>query len=1152
MEIKNKVIANKRLLVANRGEIATRIFRAATELNLRTVAIYSHEDRFAVHRFKADEAYKIGQAGDPLGAYLNWHQIIEIAKKHKVDAIHPGYGFLSENADFAQACRDADIMFCGPTANVLRLFGDKLFAKKAAKSAGLKIIPGTVDPVPDVATAKAEAAAIGYPITLKALAGGGGKGIRVVKSEEELVQAFERAQSEAKSSFGRMDIYLEKTIVHPKHVEVQIAGDAHGNVVHLYERDCSIQRRHQKVVEIAPALGISTETREQLLNDAVTLAKSVNYVGVGTVEFLVDQSGTAYFLEVNPRIQVEHTVTEMVTGIDLVQASIVLAAGRGMSHPAISIHDQASIQCRGVAIQCRITTEDPLKDFAPDTGRILAYRPAQGFGIRLDEGLGTSGGIVTPYYDSLLVKVTAHSLDLYGAARKMQRALKEFRIRGVKHNVPLLLNIIAHPKFIEGSFDTGFFENHREVFTFPEPKDRATKLLNFIGNVCVNNPHQFANKLTPPDVKVPTLKIASEPKAKRVTAKSVFAETGAKGLNDWLRKQHKLQLTDTTMRDAQQSLFATRLRNFDIVGASDFYREHGEDFFSLEVWGGATFDTCLRFLKEDPWERLAMLREKIPNTLLQMLLRGDNAVGYTNYPEWVIRDFIRLTVEAGLDLFRIFDCLNNPSQMAIAIDEVKKRGAIAEACVCYTGDITDPKRTKYSLKYFVNVAKELQRMGTDILCIKDMAGLLKPHAASILVRALKEETDLPIHLHTHDTSGNGVAMLYAAAEAGCDIVDGAISSMSGLTSQPSLNALVAALQNSDRLPEIKLETLDELAPYWEAVRSLYIAFDPGMNASTTRVYKHEIPGGQYSNLYDQARKLNVSAAEFYDLTERYQEVNELFGDIVKVTPSSKVVGDMALLLQKNGLTGPRFIEEKPKLDYPDSVVSFFKGHMGVPFGGFPEDVRKLVLGENPPPPEKPPVGKEDSLESVRTDLGKLLGYTPNDRDVLSYRLYPKVFLDFCRDRQQYGEVDILPTHVFYYGLKQNQEIEVDLEPGKTLIISLAGLSEPLANGKRKIFFQLNGFPREIEIQDENLQASARRRPKCDAMNIKHIGASMPGKVLDLKVKEGAIVKAGDVLMVTESMKMEYAVTAKESGKISRILVAKGDMVEDGDLMIELA
>lgn len=1154
MEAQGKVIANKRLLVANRGEIAIRIFRAATELNMRTIAIYSHEDRFAGHRFKADEAYKVGNKGDPLGAYLNWKSIIELAVEKKIDMIHPGYGFLSENPDFAKACADNGILFCGPTPHILHLFGDKLEAKKVAIETGVRVIPGTEKPVETLEEATSFCRSIGYPVTLKALSGGGGKGIRAVSSESELREAFDRARSEAMSSFGRSEVYLEKNIRPAKHVEVQIAGDVQGQVVHLFERDCSVQRRHQKVVEVAPALGISEQTRQALLRDAVAIAKHVKYVGVGTVEFLVAEDGSHYFLEVNPRIQVEHTVTEMVTGKDLLQMSIMLPAGRSMSHPAMGVRSQDDIRLHGVAIQCRVTTENPENNFAPDTGVILAYRPAQGFGIRLDEGFGTHGGIVTPYYDSLLVKVTAHSIDSFGATQKMVRALKEFRIRGVKTNIPLLLNIVAHPLFTAGKVTTQFLETHPEVFAFHPPRDRATKILRYVAEVTVNNPHKLANKINPrePDqYQLQSRSIQSSPKS-GPNAKEVFDKGGVKALQEWIQKSKKLLVTDTTMRDAHQSLFATRLRNYDIFQASSYYRDATPGFFSLEVWGGATFDTAMRFLKEDPWERLSRLRKEIPNALLQMLLRGDNAVGYTNYPEWVVRDFIRLTVDAGLDVFRIFDCLNNPAQMAVAIDEVKKRGAIAEACVCYTGNVIDPREQKYTIRYYTDIARQLESMGADILCIKDMAGLLRPRAASTLIKALKESCGLPIHLHTHATAGSSEATLLAAAEAGCEIVDGAVSSMSGLTSQPSINALVASLEGTDRCPDLSMAHLDELSRFWETVRAQYHAFDPGIKATSTDVYEHEIPGGQYSNLYDQAQRVGVKAAEFYALTQRYAEVNQLFGNIVKVTPSSKVVGDFALLLQKHSLTGPKLMQDKPQLDYPDSVVSFFKGHMGIPYGGFNEDLRQLVLGPKAQGPEKPPVSSDDNLEKAREELrGLLNGKTPSDQQVLSYRLYPKVFKEYLSFLQEFGAVEALPTDVFFYGLAINREVEVELEAGKTLIISLNGITEPDENGIRRVFFQLNGFPRTLEIEDEAHASPRSKKPKAESTSPLHIGAPMPGKILDLRVSEGQSVEQGQIVVITESMKMEYAITAKSKGTIAKVWAAKGEMVEEGDLLIEL-
>ncbi len=1144
----------RRLLVANRGEIAIRIFRAATELNIRTIAIYAHEDRFALHRYKADEAYKIGDLGDPVGAYLNWQRIVATAVDLKVDAIHPGYGFLSENADFAAACAAEGIKFIGPSAAILRTFGDKIAAKKAAVAAGIPVIPGPLEPVATADAAKTIAKQIGYPVMLKALAGGGGKGIRIVNNDQELVEAFARAKSEAKNSFGRDDIYLEKTIHAAKHIEVQILGDTSGQVVHLFERDCSIQRRHQKIVEVAPSLSISSTTRDLLLDSSVKLGKAVGYVGVGTVEYLVTDDGQAYFLEVNPRIQVEHTVTEIVTGVDLVQASIMTADGKPLSHPTIGISDQSSVTCRGVAIQCRVTTEDPKNNFVPDTGRITAFRPPQGFGIRIDEGHVTAGGVVTPHYDSLLVKVCAYGPDLYGAARKMHRALTEFRIRGVRHNIPVLKNIVAHPNFVAGKADINFLQQHPEVFSSPVSRDRASKILRFIADVSVNNPHSLPSKIYAGerDASPPVLRQNLLPKNPPLTAKQVFAKSGASGLVDWIKQQDHLLLTDTTMRDAHQSLFATRLRTRDILRCADYYRDMASDLFSIEMWGGATFDTCLRFLKEDPWERLQQVREKIPNALLQMLLRGDNAVGYANYPEWVIRDFIREAVNCGLDIFRIFDCLNNPEQMAIAMDEVKKQGAIVEACVCYTGNVISPKENKYTISYYTSIAKRLVAMGTDILCIKDMAGLLRPEAARVLITALRETVDVPIHLHTHDTSGNGVAMLTAAAQAGCHIVDGAVSSMSGLTSQPSLNALVAALEGTKHAPSVSLEVLDELGRYWEVVRSMYQAFDPGIKATSTRVYEHEIPGGQYSNLYDQARSVGVSAQEFFELTERYKEVNDLLGNIVKVTPSSKVVGDFALLLQKHHLTGPQFRDSKPQLDYPDSVVSFFKGHMGTPYGGFPDDVRALVLGQNPAPPQKPPLENTGSRSEAVARLQDRLGREATDQELLSYVLYPKVFHDFVAHQLQYAKVDTLPTPVFFYGIKPNDEIEIDIDPGKTLVVSLQGISEPDQKGYRTVFFSLNGYPREVRILDSNVQTAGVQLRKADLTSPLQIGAPMPGKVISVPVQKGEKCDKGAVLLVTESMKMEYVIHAKQSGIIKDICVKVGDQVESGDLLLEMS
>lgn len=1149
----------QKILIANRGEIAIRIARASTELGIRTVSIYSHEDRFALHRFKTDESYKVGIEGKPLDAYLNIDGIIKVALNAGAEAIHPGYGFLSESAELAEKCAENNIVFVGPSPEVLRAFGDKVAARRTATLAGLKIIPGTAEPLKDLQQATELGLKMGFPLTLKAVSGGGGKGIRMVEKVEDLKEAFARSSSEAMSSFGRADLYIEKKIVNPKHIEVQILGDKKGHIVHLHERDCSIQRRHQKVVEVAPAIGLADNIKKNILQQAVDVSKYVNYVGIGTVEFLVSEDGQAYFLEVNPRVQVEHTVTEMVTGVDLLQASILVAAGVTLDDQRIGIKSQDEIICRGAAIQCRITTEDPLNNFAPDTGRIIAYRPAAGFGIRLDDGIGTSGGEVTPHYDSLLVKVTSFGKDLPQAANKMHRSLSEFRIRGVKHNISLLKNVVKNNDFLAANINTSFFETHPDLFKYNIPRDRATKILNYIGEVTINDPHGLvAHRKHLVDYAVPKISVGDpelqEFRRDRVlskNAKEIFDEGGVDALKTWIRSKENLLLTDTTMRDAHQSLFATRLRSKDIFQATAFYREYAHQFFSLEVWGGATFDTSLRFLKEDPWERLAKIREQIPNVLLQMLLRGDNAVGYTNYPKWVIQEFIKETVQTGLDVFRIFDCLNQPHKMKTAIEEVKKQGAIAEVALCYTGNVIDPRETKYTLKYYLSVAKELEKMGADILCIKDMAGLLRPNAAKKLITELKEHIDLPIHLHTHDTSGIGVSMQREAAKAGCDIIDGAVSSMSGLTSQPSLNALVASLEGNVKYPEVPMEVLDRLARYWEGVRNMYQAFDPGVKSTSTGVYTHEIPGGQYSNLYDQALKVGLTSDEFYELTKRYKEVNDLFGNIIKVTPSSKVVGDMALLFQKHGITGESFLSEKPVLDYPDSVISFFKGHMGVPYGGFREDVRKVVLGEDAPPPQEIEVDENDSLETVKAELSQSMGREVSTSEALSSRLYPKVFKEFISHRNQFGKTDDLPTTVFFHGLQEGLEIETDLEPGKTLIISLDSITEPNENGKRYLFYNLNGFSRKISVLDQKSDAASQVRPQANTSDPRHVGAAMPGKVLEVKVKLGDKVEVGQVLLVTESMKMEYAVSAKLAGVVKQVHVKVGEQLNGGDLLVEI-
>lgn len=1149
----------EKILVANRGEIAIRIMRAATELGLKTVGIYAYEDRFSLHRYKSDESYRIGAEGEPLKAYLDGDAVIAVAKSCGAQAIHPGYGLLSESGDFARKCISAGIEFIGPDPETLDKFGDKIKAKKAALEAGIAVLAGTEHPLDSIEEAKLAAKEIGFPVLLKASHGGGGKGIRVIQNESDLDSAFEMAKNEALSSFGYAEIFLEKMVVSPKHIEVQILGDKFGNIVHLFERDCSIQRRHQKVVEVAPAVGISNEVKSKLYDMALKIARHVGYQGLGTVEFLVDQSGEGYFLEVNPRVQVEHTVTEVVTGVDLIQASILVAAGRKLSHASIGIDSQESVSLRGVAIQCRITTEDPKNNFAPDTGTIIAYRPSAGFGIRLDEGLGTSGGFITPHYDSLLVKVTSSGKDLLAASRKMARSLAEFRIRGVSTNIPLLQKIVVHPEFQSGKFNVDFLVKNKELFVFKEPRDRATKLLRYLGETIVNNPLDADKDLRPKRIDFSiTDKLLSERNLTNTqrppTAKQVFDQSGAKGLVDWIKGRDELLLTDTTMRDAHQSLFATRLRTKDIMTACPLYRDYGQDFFSLEVWGGATFDTALRFLKEDPWERLEKIREQLPNSLLQMLLRGDNAVGYTNYPSWVVRDFITQTVRSGLDIFRIFDCFNQADKMKVAIEQVKKEGAIAEVSVCYTGNVAGRNEEKYTIDYYVGKAKEFESMGADILAIKDMAGLLRPRAVNLLVTALKEHTSLPIHLHMHDTSGLGISVLREATRAGVDIVDGAVSSMSGFTSQPSLNTLVASFEENERAPKHDSLSLEKLSRYWEQVRTLYACFDPGIKSTSTEVYRHEIPGGQYSNLYVQAQKVGLTPNEFYSLTQRYEEVDKLFGRIIKVTPSSKVVGDMALLLQKSGYDVERLMREKPDLDYPDSVRSFFAGKLGTPLGGFNQEVKSMVLDDTDgrEPSEDKSSVLVDSFDQAKKDLETFLNRPATNKDVLSYRLYPEVYKDYVRHSEKFGvATKELPTTAFFYGMKQGEEIEVDLETGKTLYINLRGVSEPDPKGKRKVFFLLNGFGRDVEVFDQACKGVVESRPKADPLSDLDIGAPMPGKIIKINVKSGDLVERGHVVVVCEAMKMQYEIKAKSCGSVDDVYVKEGDQVEGGDLLARL-
>ncbi|ALF10024.1 pyruvate carboxylase [Parageobacillus thermoglucosidasius] len=1138
-----------KVLVANRGEIAIRVFRACTELDIRTVAIYSKEDTGSYHRYKADEAYLVGEGKKPIEAYLDIEGIIEIAKTHDVDAIHPGYGFLSENIQFARRCREEGIIFIGPNEEHLDMFGDKVKARHQAKLAGIPVIPGSDGPVHSLEEVVHFAETYGYPIIIKAALGGGGRGMRIVRSKSEVKEAYERAKSEAKAAFGSDDVYVEKLIERPKHIEVQILGDYEGNIVHLYERDCSVQRRHQKVVEVAPSVSLSDELRQRICEAAVKLMKNVGYVNAGTVEFLVS-GDDFYFIEVNPRIQVEHTITEMITGIDIVQSQILIADGYSLHSKEVGIPKQEDIRINGYAIQSRVTTEDPLNNFMPDTGKIMAYRSGGGFGVRLDAGNGFQGAVITPYYDSLLVKLSTWALTFEQAARKMLRNLREFRIRGIKTNIPFLENVVQHPKFLSGEYDTSFIDTTPELFVFPRRKDRGTKMLTYIGTVTVNGFPGIGKKKKPVFDKPRIPKVDHREPIPNGT-KQILDEKGAEGLVKWIKEQNRVLLTDTTFRDAHQSLLATRVRTIDLVRIAEPTARLLPNLFSMEMWGGATFDVAYRFLKEDPWDRLLKLREKIPNILFQMLLRSANAVGYKNYPDNVIREFVEKSAQAGIDVFRIFDSLNWVKGMTVAIDAVRQTGKIAEAAVCYTGDILDPGRPKYNLDYYKTIAKELEQAGAHILAIKDMAGLLKPEAAYVLISALKETVDIPIHLHTHDTSGNGIYMYAKAIEAGVDIVDVAVSSMAGLTSQPSANTLYYALEGTKRAPEINIQGLEQLSRYWEDVRKFYQEFESGMNSPHTEVYMHEMPGGQYSNLQQQAKAVGLGD-RWDEVKEMYRRVNDMFGDIVKVTPSSKVVGDMALYMVQNHLTEQDIFERGETLDFPDSVVEFFEGYLGQPHGGFPKELQRIILKGREPITVRPGELLEPvDFHKLREELYHTLDREVTDFDVIAYALYPKVFLEYAETVKKYGDISVLDTPTFLYGMRLGEEIEVEIEKGKTLIVKLVSIGQPQADGTRVVYFELNGQPREVIIRDESIKSAVVERIKADRTNPNHIAATMPGTVVKVLVEKGERVNKGDHLMITEAMKMETTVQAPFSGVIKDIYVKNGDAIQTGDLLIEL-
>ncbi|MFD2208702.1 pyruvate carboxylase [Virgibacillus halophilus] len=1138
----------KKVLVANRGEIAIRIFRACTELGLRTVAIYSQEDSGSYHRYKADESYLVGSGKKPIDAYLDIEGIIKIAKQVGVDAIHPGYGFLSENIHFAKRCEEENIIFIGPSSEHLHMFGDKVKAREQAQKADLPVIPGSDGPVRSMEEVEAFGEKHGYPIIIKASLGGGGRGMRIVRSATNLSEAYDRAKSEAKAAFGNDEIYVEKLIEHPKHIEVQIIGDKHGELVHLYERDCSVQRRHQKLVEIAPSVSLSKTMRQSICEAAVRLMKNVDYTNAGTVEFLV--TGEAfYFIEVNPRVQVEHTITEMITGIDIVQTQIKIADGQRLSDPDLAI-EQDKIQCNGYAIQSRVTTEDPLNNFMPDTGKINVYRSGGGFGVRLDAGNGFQGAEILPFYDSLLVKVSTWALTFEQSAQKMVRNLKEFRIRGIKTNIPFLENVMVHPKFMNGQYDTTFVDETPELFVFPKRKDRGTKMLTFIADTTVNG----FEGMTPqkkPDFETPKIPKIDYLQPVPDGTKRILEEQGPEGVVDWLKERKEVLLTDTTFRDAHQSLLATRVRTKDIVKISESTARLLPELFSVEMWGGATFDVSYRFLKEDPWDRLLKLRKLMPNVLFQMLLRASNAVGYKNYPDNVIKQFVEKSASAGIDVFRIFDSLNWLDGMKPAIQAVRENNKIAEVAICYTGDILDASRTKYNLQYYKQLAKDLEESGAHILAIKDMAGLLKPEAAYQLVSELKETVGLPLHLHTHDTSGNGIYTLARAIDAGVDIVDVACSSMAGLTSQPGAQSLYHALEGKDRQPKVNVEAFEKLSSYWEDVRSYYKEFESGMKSPHTEIYFHEMPGGQYSNLQQQAKAVGLGE-RWNEVKAMFRKVNDMFGDIVKVTPSSKIVGDLALFMVQNNLTEDDIYEKGEAIDFPDSVIEFAQGYIGQPYQGFPQELQRIILKGKKPISERPGALLEPvDFKELNQKLFKQLDRQVTSFDMIAYALYPKVFMDYHRFTAKYGDVSVLDTPTFFYGMRLGEEIEVEIEKGKTLFVKLVSISEPRSDGTRVVYFELNGQRREVVVRDHNISSDVLARPKKDPDNDKHIGATMPGTVVKVLCQKGEKVQKGDYLVITEAMKMETTIQAPSAGVIKDIHVQNGEAITVNDLLLEL-
>lgn len=1146
----------QKVLVANRGEIAIRIFRSCTEIGLRTVGIYTFEDRYSLHRYKADESYQIGSDKEPLKPYLDIEAIIKLAKEIGADAIHPGYGFLSENARFAQRCADENIIFVGPDVSVLKSLGDKVTAKKVAIENKVPVIESNTKDLIDEQTAIGEASRIGYPVMLKAASGGGGRGMRVLRNEEELKKAFTESKREALNAFGDDTVFIEKFIENPKHIEIQIVADNHGDMVHLFERDCSVQRRYQKVIEFAPSHNLKQETKEKLYKYALDICGAVNYNSIGTVEFLVDEDGSIYFIEVNPRIQVEHTVTEVVTNIDLVKAQLFIAGGYHLSDKQIKIKDQESLKINGFALQCRITTEDPSNEFQPDYGTITTYRSASGFGIRLDAGSLYQGVTISPFFDSMLVKISASGRTLDGACRKMRRALAEFRIRGVKTNISFLDNILEHPGFRDGSATVNFIATHPELFKLKETRNRATRLVEFLGDVVVNGNPDVKEITKKPDFIKPAIPAFDANAAYPKGTKDLLTELGPEKFAEWLKQEKKIHFTDTTMRDAHQSLLATRMRSIDMLKVAEGFARNHPETFSMEVWGGATFDVCLRFLKENPWERLQLLRKAMPNILLQMLIRGSNGVGYTAYPDNLVEKFVAEAWENGVDIFRIFDSLNWMESIAPCIEYVRKNtDGLAEASICYTGDILDTKNTKYNLEYYLQLAKDVENAGAHILAIKDMAGLLKPYAARELISALKAEINIPVHLHTHDTSSIQAATYLQAIEAGVDVVDVALGGLSGLTSQPNFNSLVEMTASSERQADFNMEKLNEYSHYWEEVRKYYFPFESGLKAGTADVYKHEIPGGQYSNLKPQAESLGLGH-RFHEITAMYSKVNKLFGDLIKVTPSSKVVGDMAQYLVSNNLSIEDVMEKGENLSFPQSVVNFFKGDLGQPVGGFPKDLQKIILKGEKPYTDRPnahlePIDFDKEFKEFEKTFKEGMGRKLEMTDFLSYKLYPKVFTDFFNHYKRYGEVMNIPTPDFFYGMTPGEEITVEMDKGKTLLIEFLSVGTADEDGLVDAFFKVNGQTRTVKVQDKSVKVEKVVHTKVDKEDPKQVGAPLQGSLSSILVKEGDKVKKNQPLFVIEAMKMETTITATAAGEIDKTIHNEGTMVFADDLVVRL-